>query len=362
VTSSGAATYEGAAGSESTLSQAIAYGVQAPNPHNTQAWRVKPLSESEALFFIDERRLLPVTDPPARQIHIGAGCFIEMLAVGMSLHGYETEVEYLPAGAYGLEETGRKPVARITLVPNRSAPEDGLAEFIPLRQTNRKPYGGPQLSAEEEARVRAQAESDDFELLILREPEALRPLLDIFYRALEVEATTRHLYEETRIWFRFNEEQRQTKRDGLSAPQFGIDGLTRRLVEWMLRNGDPKRWFGSFWIRSTLRGSRKAIDSARGVLLLKTKTNEQLDWLKAGRGFARVALALAGLGLTSQPLSQVLQEYPEMAELQAEFNGLLGVREPEKIQMAIRVGRAGRAYAAPRRDPHELLVDAPPAR
>jgi hypothetical protein len=35
----------------------------------------------------------------------------------------------------------------------------------------------------------------------------------------------------------------------------------------------------------------RAIDSASGVLLLKTKTNDQLDWLKAGRGFARITLA-----------------------------------------------------------------------
>jgi hypothetical protein len=36
--------------------RAIAYGIQAPNPHNTQAWRFEPLSDSEALVFIDERR------------------------------------------------------------------------------------------------------------------------------------------------------------------------------------------------------------------------------------------------------------------------------------------------------------------
>jgi hypothetical protein len=29
--------------------RAIAYGIRAPNPHNTQAWRFQPLSDSEAL-------------------------------------------------------------------------------------------------------------------------------------------------------------------------------------------------------------------------------------------------------------------------------------------------------------------------
>lgn len=300
------------------------------------------------MVFVDERRLLPETDPPARQIHVGAGCCIEMLAVGMSRHGNKCEVESLPLGAHGLEGIGVKPVARFALLPNRSAGADELAEFMPVRQTNRKPYGGPLVSSDEEATIRSQVDPSDSELLVLRQPEEMRPLLDIFYRAWEIEATTPHLYEETRVWFRFNERERQTKRDGLSIPQLGIDGLRRRLLEWTLRNGDPKRWFSPLSIRSTLGTTRKAIDSARAVVLLKTKTNEQLDWLRAGRGFARLALALTGLGLTAHPFSQVLQEYPEMAELQAEFNEHLGVQEPEKIQMAVRVGRAERAYPAPR--------------
>ena len=86
--------------------QAIAYGIHAPNPHNTQAWKFKLTSDTEALFYIDERRLLPVTDPPARQIHIGAGCCIETLAVGMSRHGYDTAVEYLPQGATDSNRSG----------------------------------------------------------------------------------------------------------------------------------------------------------------------------------------------------------------------------------------------------------------
>lgn len=345
-----------ASGADQTpLLRAIAYGIRAPNPHNTQAWRFEPLSDSEALLFIDPARLLSATDPPARQIHIGAGCCIETLAVGMSAHGYDTEVAYLPRGAHGLKEVGHKPIAKIVLVPNRSAGGDALAQYIPLRQTNRKVYAGPLLNADEEAALRRQATSDDYELLFITEPEKMRPLLDIFYRAWKIEATTPRVYEETRIWFRFNEDQRRTKRDGLSIPQLGIDGLSRRLLEWTLRNGDPKRWFSSLTIRSTLKSNRKSIDSARGLVLLKTRTNEQLDWLKVGRGFARLTLSLTGLGLTSHPYSQVLQEYAEMTETQAEFNELLGVREPAKIQMAIRVGRAKRAYAAPRRDPHDFL-------
>ena len=49
----------------------------------------------------------------------------------------------------------------------------------------------------------------------------MEPLLAIFDRAMTIECQTRHLYEESRIWFRFNERERAEKRDGLSLPAVG---------------------------------------------------------------------------------------------------------------------------------------------
>src|SRR5262245_36544528 len=188
----------------------------------------------------------------------------------MSTLGYATEVELLPRGPHGLAEIGRKPVARIGLGRSTTVRADELAPFIGQRQTNRKPYTGAPLSADEAAAIRAQVEADDIEVLILDRPAEMRPLLDIFYRAMEIEATTPHLYEETRIWFRFNERQRRALRDGLSLPQGGVDGLRRHLGEWGLRNGDPKRWNSPRSIGSLLKSYRRGLDSARGLVLLKT--------------------------------------------------------------------------------------------
>ncbi|MBL7492298.1 hypothetical protein I6A60_25100 [Frankia sp. AgB1.9] len=334
---------------------AIEYGIRAPNPHDTQAWRCQVISPTEMLFSVDPSRLLPVTDPPARQIHIGCGCFIEILSAGMTQHGYRTEVEYLPQGPYPLEEIGRKPVARIVLRSDRNMQPDPLADQIPTRQTNRRTYTGAMLTEQEIVQVRGQLPDGPAELMAFHQPDTVQPLLDIFYRAMEIEATTPRTSEETRIWFRYSEGQRQTKRDGLSAPQLGIDGLQRVLLERYLRDGDPKRWFSDRSVKGLMKSVHKGVHSARGVLLLKTATNEQIDWLKTGRAYARVQLTLTQLGLVCQPLSQVLQEFPEMKDLQKRFNELVGVDEPAKVQMAVRVGRADRSYVAPRRDPDSLL-------
>jgi hypothetical protein len=332
------------------VGEAVAYGIHAPNPHDTQAWKCRLVSATELLLFVDKHRLLPVTDPPARQIQIGCGCFIETLVVGMSTHGYACRVEYLPEGEYDLDEIGRKPVARIVLHRDRDVRRDDLAEFLMLRQTNRRPYSGPLLTSAEVDAVRRQL-GDHVELLAFNREQNMRPLQDIFYQAMEIEARTERTADETRIWFRYNERERQRERDGLSAPQLGVRGIRRVLMECYLKNGDHERWHSERSVRGLLQVVRAGIDSARGIVMLKTATNHQLDWILAGRAFARLHLSLTRLGMSCQPYSQVLQEYDEMALLQARFNDVVDVHPPAKIQMAVRVGRADRSYVAPRRDP-----------
>ncbi len=158
----------------------------------------------------------------------------------MSTLGHQTDVEYLPEGPYDLQDIGRKPVARIALRPNPAAQRDALADYVFQRQTNRRPYSGPLLSDDDEAeRVRAQLPPDTAELLVRNRPQDMRPLLDVFYRAMEIEVTTPRTWEETRIWFRYDERRRRARRDRLSAAQAGLDGIRRRLMEAYLRNGDP---------------------------------------------------------------------------------------------------------------------------
>jgi len=67
-------------------------------------------------------------------------------------------------------------------------------------------------------------------------------------------------------------------------------------------------------------------------------------------------LATTKLGLALHPLSQILQEFPEMKATQAEFNPLLGVKEPGKIQMIARLGRSVYQYYRPQRPVTSMLV------
>lgn len=337
------------------IEKAIAMGSNAPNPHNTQAWKLRLVSDLEALLYIDETRILPETDPPTRQIHIGAGCFLETLSIGASAMGYVAAIDYFPEGTYSTSDVGKKPVARIKLAASAASP-DSLGKFIYKRQTNRRPsFKNAAVTNEQFAQLAAYCTDDSIKMIGINSHAEMQPLLSIFEQAMLIECQNYHLFEETRIWFRYNERERAEKRDGLSIPQTGITGIRVPLVEWYLKHGDPKRWHSTQSIAAYMDVFRKGLKSAQGIMLLKSDTNTPLDWVKTGRLYVRISLAATKMGLQLHPYSQVLQEYPEMTATQQAFNSLVGVSGQQKVQMAVRIGSGPTPYYTYRREEQAML-------
>jgi hypothetical protein len=94
--------------------------------------------------------------------------------------------------------------------------------------------------------------------------------------------------------------------------------------------------------------------SAHAFAWLLNEPTGRASEINAGRAYARLALKAAELELAIHPWSQTLQEYAEMKPLYDEVHGLIG--EGKRIQMLVRVGRAGSVPAAPRRGLDALMV------
>lgn len=341
---------------KSPVLKAIAYGITAPSPHNTQCWFIDTLSSNEMLLYV--KHVLPETDPPARQIHMGAGCFIELMAIGMSNEGYETKVEYFPFGEYEIQKNkiAEKPLAKISFIKNSSIQKDVLYDFIYQRGTNRKPYTGKMITIEEFNQIKLLMDKAHSEMTFITGESEMKPYLDIFSKAMEIETKTKMTNEETRKMFRFNEEERQTKKDGISIPQMGTDGMGKMFAEMSLKKGDSLTWHSGKIFKATMKGINKGVYSSKGIIMFKTNTNTMLDWILAGRDYARYNVAIAKLGIVTHPYNQVIQEYSQMEELQKEFNKLTKTKSKEKIQMIVRVGRAKSSYKSWRKNVEDFII------
>jgi len=82
-----------------------------------------------------------------------------------------------------------------------------------------------------------------------------------------------------------------------------------------------------------------------------------LDWIKSGRDYARFNIAIAKMGIVTHPYNQVIQEYSEMEELQKKFKTLSKVKDGEKTQMIVRIGRAKISYKSWRKVVEDYIME-----
>jgi hypothetical protein len=94
------------------------------------------------------------------------------------------------------------------------------------------------------------------------------------------------------------------------------------------------------------------------LIWISTTGNTRAAQIDAGRAYLRQNLIATSLGLSMQPVSQALQEYPEMAESLAEMRKLCGVGADETLQMLARVGYASVEVGPTPRWPLEAKIRA----
>ena len=341
-------------GMSDPILMAINVGITAPNSHNTQPWKFRIISPLEMILYVDEKRILPVTDPPVRQVHISQGTFLELLSIGASQLGYSAKIELFPEGTYPSIEPGKKPVAHVQLVKDASAP-DSLYSMVAERHTNRAEYEGPMISPAELEKVEADAGAGYAKRVAIYGDD-MKPYLPLMNSAMELETMTYRLSDETRGWFRFSDREIQEKRDGLGLPDQGVTGFTRWMIETFFLSREPEKFHDPANNKLFLDRYKKKIDSARALYYWSTSSNTIVDWVKTGRDYARFQLAMMKAGLRMHPLSQILQEFPEMDDLRAKFEKISGVSAPAKIQMIVRIGRSDYKYFTPRRSAKDMIV------
>jgi hypothetical protein len=306
---------------------------------------------------VDEKRLLTATDPIARQIHIGCGSFIALFKIGAESLGFTPEVDYLPEGDYSFSEIGKKPIAKLSLQKSEIKREP-IFNQIYTRQTTRSIYHGNILTDEELNKILALSKAQFASIELINDPNKLKSALELLYKGMEVECYDLNQFDESRKWFRVKDDI-AAKRDGLNLRVSGMEsGFNLWVTETLLRGYSKKLWHNKSSIHGLLKSHYDKVMSSRGVVIFKTNNNSLIDWIKCGEDYARFQLAAYDQGYCIHPLSQVLQEYSSMKKLYDEFNQMMKVQEPNKIQMAVRIGRSKPYEYSYRRNLNDLIIKA----
>lgn len=338
------------------IASAASIAVTAPNPHNSQAWKVRFDSPEALTLYVDESRLLPDTDPPARQIHIGHGTFLELLRMAAAANGFDCDIKLFPQGTYSLAEIGKKPVASVRLSAKSEIPTDATFSHWQARMTDRTEFAGPAIAANEFATLAQLTAATGSTLSFIGEGPLLKNTADMIYRAMELEMHDTRCADETFRWFRLSDADIAMKADGLNLRGNGLSGFKLWFVRTFVVSADKISFQSKSNSDAYLESFRKVADSSRGLALFTTASNGMTDWVNTGRDYMRFQLAVTSLGLAMQPVSQVLQEYPGMQILRKRFEDDMQIKPPGKIQMLVRLGRSDYKYFAPRRPVKDLLL------
>jgi nitroreductase len=338
----------------------VSYALLAPNPHNLQSWLVDLRSPGEIGLLCDASRLLPETDPLGRQIMIGQGCFLELLVIAASHFGLSAAVDLFPGGTPGsdLRALSQAPieVARVKLTSGGSgAAPDPLFAQILKRRSNKLPFDTQRPVEENQLRLLAGTDrSSSLRLGFNGQAELRDQLRELTWQAHLTEVTTpRTLMESIRL-MRIGASEINQHRDGisLSGPMIEFGKLAGIVTRESL--ADPK----SSGFAQGLKMYEAITNTAMGHVWIVTRGdqagNRRVDQLEAGRRYVRLNLQATAMGIAMHPLSQALQEFPEMAPLHTRLRELLRLAPDETVQMLVRVGYGPEAPPKPRR-PVETL-------
>lgn len=319
------APWEAAGGYDDPRMQALSYAILAPNPHNRQPWVVDLSTADEVTILRDKSRNLPATDPFDRQLTIGMGCFLEQLAIAATATGHLVSFDLFPVG-----EDGPVAVARFT----ENASPDPLFAHVMNRRSCKEPFADRRVASVPELAALADIHTDADKVDAIRE---------MTREAFKVEMFTPHTLKESIDLIRVGKAEINANPDGIDlggAFFEGLDMLGMMTPEAMMDTSNPA-------FTQNLSGYDEMLLATPAYAVIRTASNTREDQIEAGRRWLRLNLTTTALGLALHPVSQCLQEYPEMAAHHQTAHEMLA-KPGETVQMLGRLGYGPETRVTPR--------------
>jgi len=308
---------------------ALRAALLAPSTHNTQPWLFRCTADGIEVRA-DSRRALSAADPDGRELVLSCGAALLNLRVAIQAQGVHPTTTLLPRR----DDPGLLAVVR-PFTPRAANPRIArLAEAIPRRHTNRRPFTGAAVGTAVLTELRAAAEIEHTWLPRLDSGQR-KALHDLVQAAHEAQLSDPAFLAEWQEWTgRANDAH-----DGVPAYAAGVSPAVND--SWVLRDFAPGD------------GDSPAREIQAGdpmVLVIGSFRDDRLDHLRAGQAMERLLLTATAAGLDASFISQPVEVPAVRAELRQLLGGGLWP------QIVLRVGYGTPAPKTPRRSLDEVLV------
>ncbi len=321
---------------------ALSYAILAPNPHNRQPWLVDLSKDGIAVLYVDTAKMLPHTDPLNRQITIGLGCFLEVMVMAAAERGYRVDLELFPEGSNAQNLT-KSPVAVATFVADASVVPDKLFKSVLARRSLKEPFDVTKPVPIAAIDAITSVGRHNTKIAASNDMKLVEELRGLTAKALQIEIDTPRTYKESVDLFRIGKAEVEANPDGIdfTGPLFeslALIGQFDREVVMDVNSTSYEQGVAAVLENAT---------TAMAHVWMVTKTNTRADQIASGRDWVRVNLMATAQSVGFQPLSQALQEYPEMNELYALVHQKFAP-EGGTVQMLSRLGFGPVVSTSPR--------------
>jgi hypothetical protein len=340
----------------------VARAELAPSSHNTQPWTVTlDPSDPQALYlFVDGTRLTPAVDPLSRQAMVSQGTFLQYLTTAAAEMGSRATVELFPAGPYDEADLTQSmidiPVAKVTLTEDSTASTDDAGSLF-LSDTNRAPYQDAPLTTAQLDELAGVGTECGATIQMFSDTENKATLAGFAVVGTLIESRYASATDESSALFQSNEGSKNDARSGFAVEGQGTTGFMKYLLQGLITivrsiNDDAAT------AKSAISSTDEAVSHTPAYALVSTASNSRSEQVQAGMLYADMSLRARTLGLVMQPLSQVLQEYPDMAGPYEAIHDEYA-SAGQTIQMMLRIGSPTTEYPTTMRRDVTTLIRTP---
>jgi nitroreductase len=312
----------------SAMTACLEAAIAAPSIHNSQPWLFRTRATTVEVLA-DVRRHLPATDPDRREMYVSVGAALLNLRIAMLAGGRQPVVRVLP------DPDEPALAASVSVGPAVAVTPEvrDLADAIPCRQTNRRPFGSTPIPARILDMLVAAARAEAASLAVL-DPPTRAAVLSLARSAEHQQRVDPRYRTELAEWTTAGRH----RDDGVPPAAFGP---RPELAALPLRDFD---------LAHTTDRRVARFEAEPTIAVLYTAGDGIRDWLGAGQALERVLLTATAHGVSSTPMTQAI-EVPQLRQL------LDAPDELNTVQSIIRLGYAGRGPRTPRRPLADVLAN-----